>query len=80
MLTVPAAAFGSMDGNGDYAVRVAGADGKISERKVKIGLNNKVTAEVRSGLAENERVVTGELSIDTTASAMPGPGGPPMGF
>lgn len=80
VLTVPSAALGSMDSDGSYAVRVAGADGRVSERKVEIGLNNKVTAEVRSGLAENERVVTGERSTDTTANAMPGPGGPPMGL
>ena len=80
VLTVPSAALGSMDSDGSYVVRVAGADGRVSERKVEIGLNNKVTAEVRSGLAENERVVTGERSTDTTANAMPGPGGPPMGL
>ncbi|MFK3780387.1 efflux RND transporter periplasmic adaptor subunit [Agrobacterium sp. NPDC089420] len=80
VLTVPASALGGVDGNGDYAVRVVGADGTISERKVEIGLNNKVTAEVRSGLAENERVVTGERSAETATSTMPGPGGPPMGF
>ncbi|TWC81650.1 hypothetical protein FB593_105241 [Rhizobium sp. SJZ105] len=80
VLTVPAAALGSKGANDDYAVRVVDTDGRISERRVQIGLNDKVTAEVRSGLAENERVVTGELSIDTTKNAMPGPGGPPMGF
>ena len=76
----PAAALGSKGANDDYAVRVLDTDGRISERRVQIGLNDKVTAEVRSGLAENERVVTGELSIDTTKNAVPGPGGPPMGF
>ena len=80
VLTVPSAALGSMESDGSYAVRVTDADGTVSDRKVEIGLNNKVTAEVRSGLAENERVVTGERSTATTANAMPGPGGPPMGL
>ncbi|CUX44561.1 efflux RND transporter periplasmic adaptor subunit [Agrobacterium genomosp. 13] len=80
VLTVPAAALGNVDANGDYSVRVVAADSRISERKVKVGLNNKVTAEIRSGLAENERVVTGERSADITTNAMPGPGGPPMGL
>ena len=80
VLTIPASALGGMDGSGGYAVRVVDASGKISDRKVEIGLNNKVTAEVRSGLAENERVVTGERSAETATNAMPGPGGPPMGF
>jgi macrolide-specific efflux system membrane fusion protein len=80
VLTVPAAALGNLDANGDYSVRVVAADSRISERKVKVGLNNKVTAEIRSGLAENERVVTGERSADIATNAMPGPGGPPMGL
>ncbi|MFN6986755.1 MAG: HlyD family efflux transporter periplasmic adaptor subunit, partial [Rhizobium oryzihabitans] len=80
VLTVPAAALGNMDGNGDYSVRVVAADSGISERKVKVGLNNKVTAEILSGLAENERVVTGELSAESKTNSMPGPGGPPMGL
>ncbi|WP_313616651.1 HlyD family efflux transporter periplasmic adaptor subunit, partial [Rhizobium sp.] len=80
VLTVPAAALGNMDGNGDYSVRVVAADSGISERKVKVGLNNKVTAEILSGLAENERVVTGELSAESKSNSMPGPGGPPMGL
>lgn len=80
VLTVPSAALGSMESDGSYAVRVTDADGTVSDRKVEIGLNNKVTAEVLSGLAENERVVTGERSTATTANAMPGPGGPPMGL
>lgn len=80
VLTVPAAALGNVDANGDYSVRVVAADSRISERKVKVGLNNKVTAEIRSGLAENERVVTGERSADIATNAMPGPGGPPMGL
>lgn len=83
VLTVPSAALGSMESDGSYAVRVTDADGTVSDRKVEIGLNNKVTAEVRSGLAENERVVTGERSTATTATtanAMPGPGGPPIGL
>lgn len=79
VLTLPSAALGAKDADGRYMVRVVGSDGKLSERKVEIGLNNKVTAQVRSGLDEGERVVTGEAAAPTTVSSG-GPGGPPMGL
>jgi macrolide-specific efflux system membrane fusion protein len=60
-------------------VQVVAADGKQSLRKVAIGLNNNVTAEVRSGLSEGERVVIGEASTTTTSGNGGGPP-PPMGF
>ncbi|NWJ27140.1 efflux RND transporter periplasmic adaptor subunit [Rhizobium sp. RM] len=82
VLTIPAAALGAQLGDGAYSVRVLADDGKVVDRKVETGLNNKVTVEVRSGLAEHERVVTGEASSQVTTTAVGGPGGgpPPMGF
>ncbi|UXS03305.1 efflux RND transporter periplasmic adaptor subunit [Agrobacterium tumefaciens] len=82
VLTIPAAALGAQLGDGAYSVRVLADDGKVVDRKVETGLNNKVTVEVRSGLAEHERVVTGEASSQVTMTAVGGPGGgpPPMGF
>lgn len=77
VLTVPASALGAADSDGSYTVRVVDADGRVSDRKAKIGLNDKVTAEVRSGLAENERVVTGEASTAASTVSSGGPGGPP---
>lgn len=81
VLVVPAAALGASDAEGRYAVRVVGADGQVSERRIGIGLNDKVTAEVRDGLAEGDIVVTGVAAAQTSGSSM-GPGGPggPMGF
>ncbi len=82
VLTIPAAALGAQLADGAYSVRVLADDGKVVDRKVETGLNNKVTVEVRSGLAEHERVVTGEASSQVTTTAAGGPGGgpPPMGF
>lgn len=77
VLTLPSAALGAKDADGRYMVRVVGSDGKLSERKVEIGLNNKVTAQVLSGLDEGERVVTGEAAAQTTTTSSGGPGGPP---
>lgn len=81
VLVVPAAALGEKDADGRYAVRVVGADGQVQERRVGIGLNDKVTAEVRDGLAEGEVVVTGVAAARSSGGFM-GPGGPggPMGF
>ncbi|WP_340115524.1 efflux RND transporter periplasmic adaptor subunit [Pelagibius sp. 7325] len=59
VLTIPAAALGGKAGGDAYSVRVLGSNGQIESREVEIGLNNKVTAEVKVGLAEGERVVVG---------------------
>lgn len=40
-------------------VRVADARGALQERKVELGVSNRVQAQVLSGLAEGERVVSG---------------------
>lgn len=40
-------------------VQVVGARGALEERKVQIGVSNRVQAEVLSGLEEGERVVAG---------------------
>ncbi|QRG05504.1 efflux RND transporter periplasmic adaptor subunit [Xanthobacter dioxanivorans] len=77
VLTVPSTAL-VRAGDG-YAVRVVGADGSLARRRVDVGLNDKVTAEIRSGLNEGDRVVTGEM---TTGAATPArrSGPPPMGL
>ena len=82
--TIPAAALGARDTDGRYSVRILGPEGQITTRKVEIGLNDKVTAEVRDGLAEGDIVVTGEgtAQSDTPGSSRGarGRGGPPMGL
>ncbi len=70
VLLVPAAALGARKPDGRYPVRVVVAlrDGgqRVETRDVRIGLNNRIDAEVVSGLKAGEEVVVGE---DT--SAMP---------
>ena len=81
VLTVPSAALGNASTDGKYTVRVMAADGSTAQRKVEVGLNDKVTAQIRSGLQEGERVITGELTASASSAASRGPGGPPpMGF
>jgi len=40
-------------------VRVAAADGTLQERRVEVGVSNRVQAQVLSGLEEGDRVVSG---------------------
>lgn len=79
--TIPAAALGVRDTAGRYSVRILGPEGQITTRKVEIGLNDKVTAEVRDGLVEGDVVVTGEGTAQSSSSrGLRGRGGPPMGL
>ncbi|OWQ90349.1 efflux transporter periplasmic adaptor subunit [Roseateles aquatilis] len=77
-LTVPSTALGKHDPKGLYTVRVQGAEGRIEDRQVRIGMNNRVRAEVLDGLREGERVVTSEaLPGDAASSNGPRRGPPP---
>lgn len=71
-LVIPAIAL-----QGDQ-VRVIDDGGRISLRRVKVGLNNKVDAQILSGLSTGERVIVSEVNADQSnaAGGMP----PPMGM
>ncbi|MBC9247664.1 efflux RND transporter periplasmic adaptor subunit [Paracoccus sp. 11-3] len=73
-LTVPSSALAERDAAGDYTLRIKGRDGQIETRKVRIGLNDRVQAQVLSGLAEGDQVVTGEVSAATAAASTTGRG------
>lgn len=73
VLTIPSAALGARDVDGNYLVQVVGKDGKPTPRRVTIGINNNANAQVLSGLAVGEKVVVGEVSAD--AAKMRGRGG-----
>ena len=79
-LTIPSTALEKVNESGSevrYRVRVLGADGQVEPRNVRIGMNNKVDAQVLDGLREGEQVVIGEASATaTTTSTRRGP--PPM--
>ncbi|BCP53903.1 hemolysin secretion protein D [Kaistia sp. 32K] len=78
VVVVPAVALGPRNADGTYTVRVLEGD-KVVPRKVEIGLNDKVIAEVRSGLNKGDRVVTGEGSDASAGGGRRFRGGP-MGF
>jgi len=79
VLTIPAIALGKPAADGTYPVQVVDAAAKITTRNVTVGLNDKATAEIRSGLEAGERVVTGQLAPGA-ASSSGRPPGPGMGF
>lgn len=73
VLTIPASALRRRLPEGGYIVQVLGEDGQAVPTKVQIGMNNNITAEVISGLAEGDRVV---VSDSNGASAARPPGAP----
>ncbi|WP_284419869.1 MULTISPECIES: efflux RND transporter periplasmic adaptor subunit [unclassified Bradyrhizobium] len=77
--TIPSSALGNANPDGSYTVRVLDGAGKLERRTVRIGLNNKIRAEVQSGLREGERVVISTPDDGPKRTIMPPPsssGGP----
>lgn len=59
-LTLPVVALGARAADGTYSVRVVRDDGTVQTRKIEAGVRNAVRVEVKAGLKEGERVVTGD--------------------
>ena len=57
--------------NGPAAVSVVDAEGNITEREVKVGVVNRVSAQILSGLEPGEKVVIGTRTAATVARAAP---------
>ncbi|MEO9902920.1 efflux RND transporter periplasmic adaptor subunit [Nisaea sp.] len=60
VLTIPSSALGTPARGGGYRIRVLDEKGQPEHRKISVGLNDKVTVEVTSGLTEGEKVVVGQ--------------------
>ena len=74
-LSMPSAALGVKGKDGRYQVRVLQDDGKVVDKQVRIGLNNRVQAEVLEGLKEGEKIVTSEAVAGAGANmGRSGPG------
>jgi macrolide-specific efflux system membrane fusion protein len=58
-LLAPMAALAPVTGQGASTVHVVGPGGKVEQRAVTIGVRNRISAEVLSGLEEGERIVVG---------------------
>jgi macrolide-specific efflux system membrane fusion protein len=57
VLFVPAAAIGNASEGSVIKVRVLKPDGSVETRTIKIGIKSELSAEVKTGLNENEKVV-----------------------
>jgi macrolide-specific efflux system membrane fusion protein len=73
VLSVPATAL--TGGDGEYAVRVLGADGVATATAVEVGLITSSLAEIKSGLTEGQTVVTGTRTAQTGTPTTGGGGG-----
>lgn len=62
VLTIPTSALGDQAADGSYTVRVADAQGQPQPRRITVGINNNVTAQVLDGLKAGEKVVVGEAA------------------
>lgn len=75
VLTIPSAALGVRGRDGRYLVQVMDAKGKTADRRVRIGVNNNISAQVLDGLRVGEKVVVGEGPAKAAAQAdFGGPG------
>ncbi|MEO8938023.1 MAG: efflux RND transporter periplasmic adaptor subunit [Burkholderiaceae bacterium] len=70
VLIVQSSALGAKDKDGRYKVRVKVGD-RIEDRLVKIGLNNRVQAQVLDGLQAGDLVVTSEAAPPVTPGIRP---------
>ncbi|UNU72921.1 efflux RND transporter periplasmic adaptor subunit [Moraxella nasovis] len=64
VLTIPSSAL--VNENGKYSVRVIGTDGQAKAVPVEVGLNNRINAEIKSGLSVGDKIVIGEKTSDDT--------------
>jgi macrolide-specific efflux system membrane fusion protein len=58
--------------NGRALVSVVGADGKVADHEVKVGVMNRVSAQILSGLEPGEKVVIGTKAPAAAAPAQTG--------
>jgi macrolide-specific efflux system membrane fusion protein len=79
VLTIPSAALTQRQSDGSYLVQVADSTGGVTSRSVKVGINNRLMAQVLSGLADGEQVVVRKSTETATPAAGP-PGPPPPGM
>ncbi|MDX6804579.1 efflux RND transporter periplasmic adaptor subunit [Terrihabitans rhizophilus] len=77
VLTVPLSALRERGrpGSGRYTARVAAGSG-VEERPVEIGVKNRVTAEIRSGLSEGDKVLVNDGAAGGASGGQRRTGGP----
>lgn len=79
---IPSSLLGRADADGLYPIEVMGDDGVAAPRRVRVGINNNVQAQVVEGLEPGERVVASRAAAAAAAASAPPARGnrpPPMG-
>lgn len=69
VLLIPASVAGGTPEGSQVQVRVLAPGGKVQTRLVTIGIKSELSAEVKSGLQENERVVVGGMKAPAAAKS-----------
>jgi macrolide-specific efflux system membrane fusion protein len=62
-LVIPAGALGDNRPDGRRIVRVMDAKGRVQSRTVQVGINNRVMAQILSGISVNERVIVSDSAV-----------------
>lgn len=75
--SLPVSALGTASRDGRYSVQVLGRDGKTEMRRIRIGLEDSINAQVLEGLDIGERVVLGDAAAGSSTT-MRMRSGPPM--
>ncbi|MEI7931578.1 MAG: efflux RND transporter periplasmic adaptor subunit [Alphaproteobacteria bacterium] len=70
VLTMPAGALREKQADGSYKAKVMVGENKTEERRVRIGVNNNVQAQVLDGLKEGDKVVVSDV-LDGSVTALP---------
>lgn len=61
-LVIPQTALGAREKDGRYAVRILQANGTAATRQVRVGIVSSLQAQVLEGLAEGDKVITGDAA------------------
>jgi membrane fusion protein, macrolide-specific efflux system len=62
VLLIPTAAIGNAGQGATIKIQVLKADGSVEARPIKIGIKSEISAEITSGLQENEQVVIRQVA------------------
>jgi macrolide-specific efflux system membrane fusion protein len=69
-LVIPVGALSARGSDGAYTVSVLGADQRLQQRRIKVGINNHINAQVLDGLRAGELVVLGNAAAAQPGSSM----------
>lgn len=78
VLTIPSGALSRRNSDGSWQVEIVDANNAVATRNVAVGINNKLMAQVLSGLAPGEQVVTRRFDASAVRPVAL-PGGPSAG-